>query len=58
MAGAQVESALEELFNDEAAYRRMSAARNPYGDGHAAPRIASVLRNEDLDQWRLRPPAA
>ena len=35
--------ALEELLNDAAAYRRMATARNPYGDGQAAVRIADLL---------------
>jgi len=32
------------LLTDEAAYRRMSTASNPYGDGRAAGRIAAVVR--------------
>lgn len=36
--------ALEELLNDPAAYRRMATARNPYGDGQAAGRIADLLQ--------------
>jgi len=32
------------LLSDPAAYRRMAAAKNPYGDGKAAKRIVSVLR--------------
>lgn len=31
------------LLNDEAAYRAMSHAANPYGDGHACERIADIL---------------
>lgn len=31
------------LLDDSALYQRMSTASNPYGDGHAAERIASVL---------------
>ena len=31
------------LLDDEAAYRAMSVAHNPYGDGHAAHRITSAL---------------
>jgi UDP-N-acetylglucosamine 2-epimerase (non-hydrolysing) len=31
------------LLKDPAAYRRMSEGGNPYGDGHAASRIADVL---------------
>ncbi len=32
------------LLSNPAAYRRMAAAKNPYGDGKAAKRIVSVLR--------------
>ena len=31
------------LFEDQAAYTAMSRAANPFGDGHAAERIAAVL---------------
>ncbi len=31
------------LLDDEAAYARMAAAVNPYGDGHAARRIADAI---------------
>jgi UDP-N-acetylglucosamine 2-epimerase len=33
----------ERLLRDEDAYRRMSEAHNPYGDGHAAERIVDCL---------------
>jgi UDP-N-acetylglucosamine 2-epimerase (non-hydrolysing) len=32
------------LLTDEAAYRSMAAARNPYGDGYAAERIVTRIR--------------
>lgn len=32
------------LLTDEAAYRAMATARNPYGDGHAADRIVDRMR--------------
>ena len=32
------------LLSDEDSYRRMAAATNPYGDGHAVERIVNVLR--------------
>lgn len=35
--------AVESLLNDAGAYRAMAAARNPYGDGHAAEHIAEIL---------------
>jgi UDP-N-acetylglucosamine 2-epimerase (non-hydrolysing) len=33
----------QRLLDDEAAYRRMSQAKNPYGDGLASGRIADIL---------------
>jgi UDP-N-acetylglucosamine 2-epimerase (non-hydrolysing) len=33
------------LLSDDNAYREMAQARNPYGDGHAAEKILSALRN-------------
>lgn len=36
---------VSELFEDEASYRAMSRAHNPYGDGQACERIISVLRD-------------
>jgi UDP-N-acetylglucosamine 2-epimerase (non-hydrolysing) len=36
-------SALDELLDDPVAYERMARAANPYGDGHAARRIADSL---------------
>ena len=32
-----------ELLDDPEAYRAMSHAANPYGDGHASERIAEIL---------------
>lgn len=46
LVGTDVErlvGATAELLEDEAAYRAMARAHNPYGDGHAAERIAKVL---------------
>jgi UDP-N-acetylglucosamine 2-epimerase (non-hydrolysing) len=39
-------SAATELLDDQALYERMARAHNPYGDGHAAERIARALRRE------------
>jgi UDP-N-acetylglucosamine 2-epimerase (non-hydrolysing) len=39
----QIVSAVTELLEDEACYRKMSRAVNPYGDGKAAIRIADVI---------------
>lgn len=35
---------VDRLLTDSAAYLRMAAARNPYGDGTAGKRIAEILR--------------
>jgi len=40
----RIEANVAELASDEAAYRAMSMAHNPYGDGLACERILSVLR--------------
>uniref|UniRef100_UPI004056FAA7 non-hydrolyzing UDP-N-acetylglucosamine 2-epimerase n=1 Tax=Candidatus Electronema sp. TaxID=2698783 RepID=UPI004056FAA7 len=45
---ARIVRETERLLDDEAAYRRMSGASNPYGDGHAAARIAEILQ-----QWAV-----
>ena len=42
------------LLRDEAAYRRMSGAMNPFGDGHAAERIVGALEDAALAA-ELRP---
>jgi UDP-N-acetylglucosamine 2-epimerase (non-hydrolysing) len=39
------------LLTDEAAYRRMARAGNPYGDGRAAERIAAILAGEPVAPW-------
>jgi UDP-N-acetylglucosamine 2-epimerase (non-hydrolysing) len=38
-----VVDAVQELLDDEGAYRRMAAAVNPYGDGHAASRSVAAM---------------
>lgn len=43
--------ALRELLEDPGAYARMAGARNPYGDGRAAVRIAAILHGEQPDMW-------
>lgn len=40
----RITSAISTLLDDPAAYRRMSQAVNPYGDGHACERIVDALR--------------
>ncbi len=42
---------VDELLDDEQAYRQMATAVNPYGDGLASERIVEVLRN-----WRCGRP--
>jgi UDP-N-acetylglucosamine 2-epimerase (non-hydrolysing) len=39
------------LLTDEAAYRRMAQAQNPYGDGRAAGRIAAILAGEAYEPF-------
>ena len=40
----RIVSAASELLTDPAAYRAMSTAHNPYGDGQAAGRVISILQ--------------
>ena len=47
--------AARELLTNEAAYRAMREASNPYGDGRASERIADAL--EHFFGWRQQPPA-
>jgi len=60
-ASAIVEHATR-LLSDEAAYRAMATAKNPYGDGYAAEQIVQRIRNyfaaslaTTLDAPRLQP---
>ncbi len=41
----------KELMEDENAYRAMSQACNPYGDGFACRRIADILETGTCDPW-------
>lgn len=41
---ARIVAEAGELLRNSAAYEKMSAAHNPYGDGKAASRIISVLK--------------
>jgi len=51
---AAIVRGVETLLEDADAYRQMSVAHNPYGDGRAAARIVAILAN-----WSNRsPPAA
>ena len=42
-SGARIHAETMTLLRDDEAYRRMASGHNPYGDGHAARRIAGVL---------------
>lgn len=46
---ARIVAAASRLLTDEDAYRAMTNAVNPYGDGRAAERIAGILAGEDVD---------
>jgi UDP-N-acetylglucosamine 2-epimerase (non-hydrolysing) len=51
VVGAERRRIVEEasvLLDDKAAYDRMAQAVNPYGDGHAAERIAAALLGEHV----------
>lgn len=51
LVGTEEENVFREtmrLLRDREEYRRMSRAVNPYGDGHAAERIADVLCREKI----------
>ena len=45
----RIVAATERLLKDTTAYRQMSSIANPYGDGHAASRIADVLLGSHRD---------
>lgn len=41
-----IETAVAELLTNKVAYQTMSNAVNPFGDGHAAKRIADIIANK------------
>lgn len=43
----RLHDAISELLDDEQAYKAMSHAQNPYGDGRASERIADILEGKD-----------
>ena len=43
--------AFTELLEDQDAYKSMSGAVNPYGDGHACERIADILEDKEYEPW-------
>ena len=44
-------AAFKLLLEDEAEYKKMSTACNPYGDGHACERIADILEGKPYSPW-------
>jgi len=42
----KVQDAMESLLDDSAEYERMAAAKNPYGDGHAAEYILAAISKQ------------
>lgn len=51
---SDIVEAATRLLNDSTEYERMRAARNPFGDGHAAERIVDIL-SEKLPLLSRRP---
>ena len=54
LVGTDYEKIVDEvstLLDDEEAYRKMSQAVNPYGDGKACERIARILNDEDVERY-------
>lgn len=41
------------LLDDEEAYRKMSQAVNPYGDGRACSRIVRILNDEEIERYGI-----
>ena len=44
-------SSFKELLENPEAYKKMSTACNPYGDGHACERIADILEGKEYQPW-------
>lgn len=52
-SGERIVSEVARLLSDESEYARMARAVNPYGDGHAAERIAdALLATRDVQRGR------
>lgn len=47
----RIVAAAETLLHDSASHAAMAGAGNPYGDGYAAQRIASILRYGSCDEF-------
>ena len=46
-------SEVSTLLDDTEAYKKMSHAVNPYGDGNACNRIVRVLNGEPVDRYEI-----
>ena len=42
-SSASIESTFKKIINDKTTYLKMSAAKNPYGDGNASKRICERI---------------
>lgn len=54
LVGTDYEKIVDEvstLLDDKEAYRKMSQAVNPYGDGKACERIARILNDEEVERY-------
>lgn len=52
VAEASILGEAERLLHDAEHYERMSTAHNPYGDGHAADRIARIIEGQrNIDEF-------
>ena len=54
LVGTDYEKIVDEvstLLDDQEAYRKMSQAVNPYGDGKACERIARILNDEEVERY-------
>jgi len=45
-------SEVTRLLTDSVAYGTMARAHNPYGDGHASDRIASIMSGNPVQDWQ------
>ena len=46
---SKIIDSFEELLNNKNLYKKMSMAKNPFGDGHASQKIANYLSKEMLN---------
>lgn len=50
---ARIIAAVTQLYEDDAVWQCATQRLNPYGDGHAAERIASVLCGREIDEFGM-----